>query len=56
MNIYKKICYKVENFFIKRMSKTDLDFKINMDRAIDYRTKKQMTKSNKRKNQNKIAS
>lgn len=56
MSIYKKICYKIENLFIKRMSKTDLDFKVNMDRAEEYRQKKERTKLENKKNKKKLAS
>lgn len=27
MSLYKKICYKVENFFIKKMSKNEEELK-----------------------------
>lgn len=40
MSLYKKICYKVENFFIKKMSKNEEELKKNMEKADSYRKSK----------------
>ncbi|MGL6108375.1 hypothetical protein [Romboutsia sp.] len=48
MSLYRKICYKVEDFFIKRMSKSEKELKINMEKANFYRKSKK-SKKNKEK-------
>ncbi|MEF9990546.1 MAG: hypothetical protein RRZ84_05835 [Romboutsia sp.] len=53
MSIYRKVCYKVENFLIKRISKSECDFKVNMERAGLYRETKEAKKL-KKKNSKKI--
>ena len=40
MNLYRKICYKVEDFFITKMSKTEAQLKLNMEKADLYRKNK----------------
>lgn len=48
MGIYRNVCYKVENFFIKRMSKTENDLKVNMQKAEIFRENKEQAKIEKK--------
>ena len=48
MSLYRKICYKVEDLFIKMLSKTDEELKVNMQKAEFYRKSKKSKKEIKK--------
>lgn len=48
MKLYRKICYKVENIFIKIMSKGNQNFEINIEKAERFRKNKEMKKIQKK--------
>lgn len=53
MSIYRNVCYKVENFFIKRMSKSESDLKENMKKAQLFRENKERDKIEKKNSKRK---
>ena len=48
MSLYRKICYKVEDLFIKMLSKTDEELKANMEKAEFYRKSKKPKQNSKK--------
>ena len=42
MRIYRTLCYKVENLFIKIMSRKSQNFEVNIEKAERYRRDKEM--------------